>query len=107
MRFVVEWRLIEPCPLSAAEAVTLATREWELVVGWLATGRALAHTRIGVSRESAVLVDVGSEAEARALAAALPFAPYATVSVRASAGAAPLAAASGASHGTPGVARPA
>ena len=82
MRYVVSGHLREPCSLSAAEFVTLAIREWEIVLGWLASGKALAYGRLGTPPGGAVLLEVGSEAEARALARALPFAPYAEMRVR-------------------------
>ena len=84
MRYVVSGRLRQPCSLSPAEYLTLAVREWEMVLGWLAAGTALAYGRLGTRAGGAVLVDAPSEVEARRLAASLPFARYSEVSVRAS-----------------------
>lgn len=74
MRCVVSGRLREPCALSPREYFTLAIREWEVVLGWLAGGRALAYGRLRAS-EGAILLEVESEAEARNLANRLPFRP--------------------------------
>lgn len=87
MRYVVSGRLRQPCPLSPAEYLTLAVREWEMVLGWLAVGTALAYGRLGTRTGGAVLIDAPSEAEAWRLAASLPFAPYTEVIVKASDGA--------------------
>ena len=92
MRYVVSGRLRQPCPLSPAEYLTLAIREWETVIEWLACGRALAYGRLCAPGGGAILLDADSEAEARRLAAALPFAPYAEVMVRRSDGASDTAA---------------
>ena len=82
MRYVVSGRLRQPSPLSPAEYITVAIREWEIVLGWLSCGKALAYGRVGAPVGGAILLDVASEAEARALAESLPFAPYAEVSLR-------------------------
>lgn len=82
MRFVLGGRLRRPCPLTPAEYFTLAFREWETVIAWLERGRALAYGRIGAFGGGELLVEAASEAEASALAATLPFAPYAEVTVR-------------------------
>ena len=82
MRYVVSGRLRQPCPLSPAEYITLAIREWEIVLGWLGCGKALAYGRLGTASGGTILLDVESEAEARALAGSLPFAPYAEVALR-------------------------
>ena len=79
MRYIVSGRLREPCLLSPAEYFTLAVREWEIVLGWLERGTALAYGRLGTPRGGAILLDAGSEAEARRLAGTLPFAPYTDV----------------------------
>lgn len=86
MRYVVSGRLRHPCPLSPAEYITLAIREWEIVLGWLACGKALAYGRLGAPSGGAILLEVESEAEARTLAGTLPFAPYAEVTLRRSDG---------------------
>jgi hypothetical protein len=82
MRYVVSGRLRTPCPLSPARYFTLAIREWEMVLGWLASGRALAYGRLGTPAGGALLLEVASEAEALALVESLPFAAYAEVTVR-------------------------
>jgi hypothetical protein len=82
MRFVIEGRLRPACGLSPAEYFELAVREWEMVLGWLQTGVALAYGRPVSVPGGSLLVDVGSEADARALAASLPLAPYAEVTIR-------------------------
>jgi hypothetical protein len=53
-----------------------------MVVGWLSSGVALAYGRPVSVPGGTLLVDVSSEADARALAASLPLAPYAEVTVR-------------------------
>jgi hypothetical protein len=83
MRYVLSGRLHRPCPLAPAELVTLAIREWEVVVAWLASGRALAYGRVGAEGGGALVVEAGSEAEAWRLARSLPFAPYSVLEVRA------------------------
>jgi hypothetical protein len=82
MRFVIEGRLRPACGLTPAAFLDLAVREWEMVLGWLASGVALAYGRPVSMPGGTLLVDVGSEADARALAASLPLAPYADVTVR-------------------------
>jgi hypothetical protein len=82
MRFVIEGRLRPACGLSPAEYFELAVLEWEMVLGWLQTGVALAYGRPVSVPGGSLLVDVGSEADARALAASLPLAPYAEVTIR-------------------------
>jgi hypothetical protein len=76
MRYVVSGRLREPSGLSPAEYFALAVREWEVVLDWLHARKALGYGRLG-GAGGAILVDAASEAEARALARSLPFAPYA------------------------------
>ena len=83
MRYLVIGCLRESCPLSPAEYLTLAIREWETVLRWLVDGRALAYGRLGNGTGAAIVLDVESEAEARRLAESLPLAPYADVRVRA------------------------
>lgn len=80
MRYAVSGRLRRPCPLSPAEMMALAIREWEMVVEWLGTGRALAYGRL--CGDKALLLQASARAEAVRLAATLPFAPYADVTVR-------------------------
>lgn len=80
MRYLVTGWLREPCGLTPVEYVTLAIREWETVVGWVATGRALAYGRL-TGRGGGLLLAAGSDAEARGVAAGLPFAPYADIVV--------------------------
>ena len=82
MRFLIEGRLRTSCGLSPAEYFDLAVREWEMVLGWLSSGIALAYGRPVSVPGGALLVDVSSESDARALAASLPLAPYADVTVR-------------------------
>jgi hypothetical protein len=81
MPFVVSGRLREPCLLAPAEFVTLAIREWELVMAWLAAGRARAYGRLSGAGGGAVVLETASVEEARRLAASLPFAPYCDVRV--------------------------
>ena len=81
MPYLVSGRIVEPCQLSPAEYFTLAVREWEVVLDWMACGRALGYGRLSGGGGGAILLDVESEAEARALARSLPFAPYAEVSI--------------------------
>lgn len=76
MRYVLSGRLREPSGLSPAEYFALAVREWEVVLDWLHARKALGYGRLG-GAGGAILVDAASEAEARALARSLPFAPYA------------------------------
>jgi hypothetical protein len=82
MRFLIEGRLRPSCGLTPAEYFDLAVREWEMVLGWLASGVALAYGRPVSVPGGRLLVDVSSEADARALAATLPLAPYAEVTIR-------------------------
>jgi hypothetical protein len=82
MRFMIEGRLRPSCGLSPAEYFDLAVQEWEMVLGWLSTGVALAYGRPVSVPGGTLLVDVSSEADARALAACLPLAPYADVTIR-------------------------
>ncbi len=89
MRYVVTGHLREPCTLSSAEYITLAVREWEMVLGWLASGTALAYGRLVAPDGGALLIEAGSEAAAWALARSLPFAPYVDLRVRRSDGAPP------------------
>lgn len=82
MRFVIEGRLRRPCGLSPAEYFALAVREWETVLRWMDSGLVLAYGRPVSPPGGSLLVDVASEAEAHALAASLPLAPYADLTVR-------------------------
>jgi hypothetical protein len=82
MRFVIEGRLRRSCGLTPARYFDLAVQEWEMVLGWVASGVAIAYGRPVSVPGGILLVDVSSEADARALAASLPLAPYADVSVR-------------------------
>jgi hypothetical protein len=82
MRFLIEGRLRPACGLSPEEYFDLAVREWEMVLGWVASGVALAYGRPVSVPGGTLLVDVSSEGDARALAASLPLAPYADVTVR-------------------------
>jgi hypothetical protein len=82
MRFVIEGRLRRSCGLTPPEFFDLAVREWEMVLGWLSSGVALTYGRPVSVPGGTLLVEVGSEADARALAASLPLAPYAEVTVR-------------------------
>src|SRR5262245_19323624 len=82
MRFVIEGRLRPSCGLTPAEFFELAVREWEMVLGWLSSGVALTYGRPVSVPGGTLLVEVGSEADAHALAASLPLAPYADVTVR-------------------------
>lgn len=82
MRYLIEGRLRPACGLSPAEYFALAVREWEMVLGWVQSGVALAYGRPVSVPGGTLVVDVGSEADARALAASLPLAPYADVTVR-------------------------
>jgi hypothetical protein len=82
MRFLIEGRLRPACGLTPADYFELAVQEWEMVLGWLASGVALAYDRPVSVPGATLLVDVSSEADARALAASLPLAPYAEVSIR-------------------------
>jgi hypothetical protein len=82
MRFVIEGRLRRSCGLAPDEYFALAVREWEMVLEWIAAGVALAYGRPVSQPGGTLLVEVASEADARALAASLPLAPYADVTVR-------------------------
>src|SRR5215831_11998444 len=82
MRFLIEGRLRSSCGLSPTEYFDLAVREWEMVLGWLSSGIALAYGRPVSVPGGTLLVNVSSESDARALAASLPLAPYAEVTVR-------------------------
>jgi len=82
MRFLIEGRLRPDCGLSPADFFDLAVEEWEMVLGWLHAGVALAYGRPVSAPGSSLLVDVASEADARALAASLPLAPYADITIR-------------------------
>lgn len=82
MRFMIEGRLRPSCGLSPAEYFDLAVQEWEMVLCWLSTGVALAYGRPVSVPGGTLLVDVSSEADARALAASLPLAPYADITIR-------------------------
>jgi hypothetical protein len=82
MRFLIEGRLRGSCGLSPAEYFDLAVQEWEMVLGWVHSGVALAYGRPVSVPGGSLLVDVSSEADARALAASLPLAPYAEVTIR-------------------------
>ena len=80
MRYMVTGRLRESCHLTPEEYFTLAVREWELVLGWIASGKALGYERLGTPGGGSIL-EVDSELEARALARSVPFAPYADMRV--------------------------
>jgi hypothetical protein len=82
MRFLIEGRLRASCGLSPAEYFDLAVQEWEMVLGWLSSGIVLAYGRPVSVPGGTLLVDVSSESDARALAASLPLAPYAELTVR-------------------------
>ena len=82
MRFLIEGRLRPVVRAHAQDYFALAVREWEMVLGWLSSGIALAYGRPVSVPGGTLLVDVSSEADARALAASLPLAPYADVTVR-------------------------
>jgi len=82
MRFLIEGRLRASCGLSPAQYFDLAVQEWEMVLGWVSSGIALAYGRPVSVPGGTLLVEVSSEADARALAASLPLAPYADVTVR-------------------------
>jgi hypothetical protein len=79
---LIEGRLRPSCGLTPAGYFDLAVQEWEMVLGWVASGVALAYGRPVSVPGGTLLVDVSSEADARALAASLPLAPYAEISVR-------------------------
>ncbi len=81
MRYVIRGRLRESCTLSPAEYFTLAVREWEAVLGWMLSGKALEYGRLGARGVGTILLNAESLVEARMLARSLPFAPYADVSV--------------------------
>ena len=83
MPYVASGRLREPCLLSPAEFVTLAIREWELVMHWLVTGRARAYGRLSGPGGGAVVLEARSTEEAWRMAASLPFAPYVDLHVEA------------------------
>jgi hypothetical protein len=91
MRFVIEGRLRPSCGLGPAEYFALAVKEWEMVLGWVAAGVALAYGRPVSPPGGTLVVDVASERDAQALAAALPLAPYAEVTVRRAEARAPAA----------------
>ena len=61
-RYLVTGRLREPSGLTPAERIRLAVREWEIVVGWVATGRALAYGRLLGPEGRGILLAAGSEA---------------------------------------------
>jgi hypothetical protein len=82
MRFLIEGRLRRSSGLSPADYFGLAVREWEMVLGWIHSGVALAYGRPVSVPGGSLLVDVASEADARALAASLPLAPYAEITIR-------------------------
>jgi hypothetical protein len=82
MRFLIEGRLRPSCGLTPQDYFDLAVQEWEMVLGWLSSGIALAYGRPVSVPGGTLLVDVSSEADARALAASLPLAPYAEVTIR-------------------------
>jgi len=82
MRYLVTGRLREPSGLTPAEYITLAIREWEIVVQWVAAGRALAYGRLTGPGGGTLLLTAGSEEEARGVAASLPFAPYTEIVVQ-------------------------
>jgi hypothetical protein len=82
MRFVIEGRLRRPCGLAPAEYFALAVREWEIVLRWMDAGVVLAYGRPVSPPGGSLLVEVTSEAEARALAESLPLAPHAELTVR-------------------------
>ncbi len=82
MRFLVEGRLRPGCGLSPAEYFALAVREWEMVLEWVAAGVVVAYGRPVSPPGGTLVVEVASEADARALAASLPLARYADVTVR-------------------------
>src|SRR5262245_21964382 len=82
MRFLIEGRLRPGCGLTPAEYFDLAVKEWEMVLGWVSSGIALAYGRPVSVPGGTLLVDVSSEGDARALAASLPLAPYADITVR-------------------------
>src|SRR5262245_66292413 len=84
MRFLIEGRLRRSCGLTPQDYFALAVQEWEMVLGWLSSGIALAYGRPVSVPGGTLLVDVSSEADARALAASLPPAPYADVTIRCS-----------------------
>jgi hypothetical protein len=105
MRFVIEGRLRRSCGLSPAAYFALAVREWEMVLRWLGSGVALAYGRPLSPSGGTLLVEVPSEADARTLAASLPLAPYADITVRRSD--APVRGPAGDGPATPGVSAPA
>jgi hypothetical protein len=65
MRFLIEGRLRPACGLSPAEYFDLAVQDWEMVLGWLSSGVALAYGRPVSVPGGTLLVDVSSEADAR------------------------------------------
>ena len=83
MRYVVSGHLRQPGTLSPAEYLTLAVREWEMVLGDSPQGQ-LSPTAGWARAGGAVLLDVPTELEPRRAAAGLPLAPDAAVEVRAS-----------------------
>ena len=81
MRYVIRGRLRESSQLSPEEYFTLAVREWELVLAWIARGKALGYGRLGTPSGGTILVEADSEAQVRALARTSPFAPYAEMTI--------------------------
>lgn len=81
MQYLVRGRLRRPCRLSPTEHFALAVREWALVLGWVASGRAAGYGRLGTIGGGAIRLLARSESEARRLAASTPFAPYADLAV--------------------------
>ncbi len=81
MRYLVRGTLREPCRLSAEEYFALAVREWEIVLGWIAQGKALAYRGFGTGGGGAILIEATSEAAARDLARTLPLSPYTELTV--------------------------
>lgn len=82
MCYLVTGRLREGSGLSAGQYVALAIREWEMVIGWVATGRALAYGRLLGPGGGVLLLAAESATEARRVAASLPWASYADIVVR-------------------------
>ena len=66
MRFLIEGRLRPSCGLTPAEYFALAVKEWEMVLGWLSSGVALAYGRPVSVPGGTLLVDVSSEADGKA-----------------------------------------
>ena len=63
MRFVIEGRLRPSCGLTPARYFDLAVQEWEMVLGWVASGVAIAYGRPVSVPGGILLVDVASEAD--------------------------------------------